>query len=96
LEVPLCADLTEAEQHIIGSSDVVMVKGQMFFEYCDMYKLNPNTFYFFVSSSAINNLLTGARKDDGIVAQISSAGAKYRVEARKSVVKTLLDLRTEN
>jgi hypothetical protein len=95
LEVPLCVNLTREEQNIISSSDVVMVKGQMFFEYCDMYKLNPNTFYFFVSSSAINNLLTGARKDEGIVAHIPSADAKYKVESRKHVTRTLLDLRTE-
>jgi uncharacterized protein with ATP-grasp and redox domains len=96
LEVPLCKDLTLEEQRVISNSDVVMVKGQMFFEYCDMYKLNPHTFYFFVSSSAINNRLTGVKPNEGIVAHIPSAEAKYRIEARKNIVKTLLDLRAES
>jgi uncharacterized protein with ATP-grasp and redox domains len=62
LDVPTVADLSLSAQGIVRQSDLVLVKGQMFYEYCDMYNLNPNTYHFFVSSSAGNNMLTGVKK----------------------------------
>jgi hypothetical protein len=96
-EVPTCADLSLGEQNIVKNSDVVFVKGQMFFENCDMYKLNPDTFYCFVSSSSINNALIGLKKgrNAGIIVRISSDQDKYVVKNGRDITRTLLDARAE-
>ncbi|GBR75754.1 hypothetical protein NO2_0396 [Candidatus Termititenax persephonae] len=96
LDVPTVADLSRPAQEIVRQSNLVLVKGQMLYEYCDMYNLNPNTYHFFVSSSAGNNMLTGVKKNEAIVVRIPSAESKYLIRNKKHVEKTLLDLRNSS